>query len=642
MVMLRKLALFAAGFAIQATLAQAQAKPVYRTVFNSDSITVRYPTVSPDERWLVFTVLVSDDETKLMIQPLAGGSPRDLFAVKGYHDYPRFVPAGDRLVFVSDLPSRDPADNKTYLVSAPFDTRTGELSGAPRQISLDGVTAWSWRNPAISPDGRSIAYVAGANAIKVIPLTGGTARTLIEAKGFATSLAWSPDGRFLNYETADGQEWVRMQVSLDGDPPIVKVRSSERLGPLSQDGRYSFWISFGGQTGPSNFRWFDTNGRLLGETKLPPFVQVVANLGAHGRYIPVASEAPRTSVKVVAVSGGPIRKVSAGNSWDWPGGWSADGKLVQVMTEDQGHAALAQYTVSGELKSQVRLPDDVRLGRAIGIRDGHLIYRGEVNTPQRARLMALSLKDGRREELAQDFLPGSVLPPLGAGYFIGEGEFYYRQSREGRVELRAMRPGEKSRLIGEFPASALASAIVFQNRIVYTETVKDTLRRLQLIAGLGQPPKTLATLGAAPYVTWSQDGRQLLVSVGTTQKFFIYTFDADGNVQGLPKVLQLPFEESYGAIWLPDGSGLTMIARPYGSKASEIVVVRLADPQNPVLLTKDDPEPKSSFVLSPDGKYVAYASSDGKEGAPWQRHLSGSSIYLIDVELILKQLQARK
>ena len=84
--MLRKLPLLVAASVISTTVAQAQSEPLYRTVFSSDSINVRYPTVSPDERWLVFTVLLANEETKLMIQPLAGGPPRDLFAVKGKHD----------------------------------------------------------------------------------------------------------------------------------------------------------------------------------------------------------------------------------------------------------------------------------------------------------------------------------------------------------------------------------------------------------------------------------------------------------------------------------------------------------------------------------------------------------------------------
>ena len=56
----------------------------------------------------------------------------------------------------------------------------------------------------------------------------------------------------------------------------------------------------------------------------------------------------------------------------------------------------------------------------------------------------------------------------------------------------------------------------------------------------------------------------------------------------------------------------------------------------------DDPETKDSFVLSPDGKYVAYSSFEGKGGSPYERHRSGSAIYLIDVAQVMKQLLVRK
>ena len=65
---------------------------------------------------------------------------------------------------------------------------------------------------------------------------------------------------------------------------------------------------------------------------------------------------------------------------------------------------------------------------------------------------------------------------------------------------------------------------------------------------------------------------------------------------------------------------------PRGSPVSEVALVKLADPEHPVLLTKDDPVSKWGHALSPDGKYVAYPSERKK----------GGSIYLIEVAELLK------
>jgi len=260
---------------------------------------------------------------------------------------------------------------------------------------------------------------------------------------------------------------------------------------------------------------------------------------------------------------------------------------------------------------------------------------GDVSTPANWRLMALSLKDGSRKQLAQNVLGLPCCDPRGAGgmhYSMADGEFYYRQARGNRVQLRAVRVGGESRLIGEVPAGAAANgAVVFQNRILYLESDKDSAR-LQLVPGAGRPTKTLATFGAAaPYIRYalSHDGRQLAVSTGT-QALFVYRFDAEGNVQASSHNITLPFDSWYGPTWLPDGSGLLMIA--VSGDASEVALVKMADPQNPVLLAKDDPVAKFAYSLSPDGKFVAYSSEPQK----------GSSIYLIDVAELLKRFPVRK
>lgn len=641
MVMLRKLPLLVAGLLVQATMAPAQRAPLARKVFSSDSMSVLYPTLSPDEKWLVFPASISNQETRLMIQPMAGGSPRQLAMAGGFHTQPRFTPSGDRLLFVSSLPQRNATDGAAYLVSAPFDTRTGILTGPPRQITMDGVRQSSgWRNFAISPDGQSIAYVGdGSNAIKVIPFTGGRARTIIEPPSLPSRIAWSPDGKFVSYELTETSGFTRVRVSRSGGLPLVTVRSSESLGSWSADNERAFSVVFksGGSTA---LRVFDSGGRLLGELGLPTRQTVLYSAFAVGsKFILGASSNAVATVKIVSVAGGPIRQISRGTSYEWPAGWSPDGELAYVSTEDEGHSVLSQITRSGELKRHVRIPEDAnRQNHILGFQDGHLIYAvGRTAGPANFRIMALSLADGSRTELVRDVLTLPCCEPVGPGgmyYGLYSGEFYYRTLHGNRVRLHAMRVGRASRLIGEIPAGTIrGSAAVFQSRIVYLEPLQDSIR-LQLVTGAGRPPMTLATYGTATNseFAWSHDGRQLAVSGGSPQTLSIYRFDDDGNLQGSPQVHVLPFEYWYETFWLPDGSGLTMIAQPRGARVTEVAVVKLADPQRPLLLTKDDPVNKWGHSLSPDGKFVTYASEQ----------LKGSSIHLIDVAEMLKQLQARK
>ena len=634
--MLRNLPLFVTGLLLQATLTSAQSASLARKVFSSDSMSVSFPTLSPDEKWLVFSMHVSNQEMRLMIQPLAGGSPRELAIPKGVHWRPRFTPAGDRLVFTSTLPRRTPTDDAYYLVSAPFDTRTGTLTGSPRQISLDGVRqASGWRVHTISPDGRTIAYVGdGSNAIKLVPLTGGSARTLVEPQSLPTRIAWSPDGRFLTYEVPDGTGFARMRVSVDGGTPRVAVASSERLGTLSPDNEYSFTSVLGKPNSPATLRLFASTGRLLGEVELDSRQDLLYGaFAASGKYILGASDNAVAAIKVVSTGGGPIRQVSAGTSYDWPYGWSTNGEVIYAWTD----SGISHFTRDGEVKRHIRPPDDPSFRGTIGFVDGHLIYTaGTAAEPANSRIMALSFTDGSRTELVGNVLTFPCCEPVGPGgmyYGISGGEFFYRTLHGNRVRLHAMRMGGVSRLIGEIPSGAARGAAVFQSRIVYDEPTKDSIR-LQLVPGAGRPPVTLATFATGVYTefAWSHDGRQLAVSTQSPLALSIYRFDDDGNLQGVPKVHLLPFEYWFETFWLPDGSALTMIAQPRGANVNEVVLVKLADPQHPILLTKDDRANKWGHSLSPDGKFVTYASEQ----------LKGSSIYLIDVAEMLKQVRTNK
>jgi lipoprotein LpqB-like beta-propeller protein/WD40 repeat protein len=637
--MYRKLLLLgAAALALDLSIAGAQTAPVARPIFSSDSIEVGVwsPTISPDEKWLVFVRQISNQETRVMIRPFAGGEPRELVTGKGVFSSPRFTPRGDRIVMASDVPRRDPGDNRDYLVSAPFDSRTGTLSGPVRQITLDGVNSLSF---TISPDGQWVAYVESpSRALKLVPIAGGNARTLADKEGYLSQLTWTPDGRSVLYETREGDQFNRKRVSRDGGPPAVVVRSKESLGYLTPDNRYSVVLESGLPTRPRILHVFAADGHELGEATIPTRIWIRSGFAVNGKYLLGTRSDAVAPIKVVPVAGGPIQQLTKGDVYDWAGSWTPKSEALYVWTEEKGNAALALVTRDGRLESTVPFPDKTVV-RTMGEQDGYEVYlEGRNNEMNGWRVMALNLKDGSRKELAHGVRrDNAVVGPGGMYYGLYNGEAYYQQLVAGRLEVRASNVRGVSRLIGELPADRenQAEVSVFQTRIVYSERFKDSVR-LQLIAGPGRQPTTLGTFpkSAPPgEVVWSYDGRQLAAYLrGARQTQLVYRFDAAGAVQGAPLSFTLPFAYYYEVFWLPDGSGLTMIAQPRDAANTEVALVKLADPAHPILLTKDDPGSKWGHSVSPDGKYVAYASAQ----------LRGSSIYLIDVAELIKQAQAQK
>ena len=638
--MFRKFLLNGAALALQLSSAAAQSGSVAKSIFSSDTIEVGLssPTISPDEKWLVFVRAISNRDTRVMIRPMAGGEVRELVTGKGVFMNPRFSPKGDRLVLASDLPRRDPSDDKYYLVTAPFDTRTGTLSAPVRQLTLDGTEQSSSHASAFSPDGKWIAYMAWpSRALRIIPVDGGNARTLTDKeRGFAWP-TWTPDGRALLYETREGDEFLRKRVSLDGGAPVTVLRSKEALGSLTPDNHYSIVQQAGGQSNVRVVRVFAADGHRLGDVSVPARTWNRGGFAVNGKYLLGTRSNAVAPIKLVATTGGPIRQLTKGDVYDWAGSWNPNGELY-VWTETGGHTALALVTREGRELSRAAIPDSAPI-RSLGEQDGSLLLiDGPLSATNGSRLVLLNPKDGSRKELVRGIQSENTISgPGGMYYALYDGEAFYEQSKNGRIQVRAINLRGESRLVGELPVdrperSAIA---VFHTRMAYSQGLADSVR-LQLVTGPGQKPRTLGTFPkdqAPGELAWSHDGRQLTtyLSPGGKQTQLVYRFDAAGAVQGPPLSFALPFEYWYEIFWLPDGSGFTMIAQPRGKGTTVVALVKLADPEHPILLTKDDPRSTWGHSLSPDGKYVAYASEVPR----------GSSIYLIDVAELIKRA-ARK
>ncbi|WP_445270219.1 amidohydrolase family protein [Streptomyces sp. DSM 41634] len=92
--------------------------------------------------------------------------------------------------------------------------------------------------PALSPDGRSVAFAA-LNALWIAPVAGGAPRKVVQAPAtaYVQGPVWSPDGRSLVYtDDRDGLNTVRRR-ELDGGRESVLAPGGRVYGSLSPDGR---------------------------------------------------------------------------------------------------------------------------------------------------------------------------------------------------------------------------------------------------------------------------------------------------------------------------------------------------------------------------------------------------------------------
>src|SRR5262249_44090438 len=142
-------------------------------------------TLSPDGRSFVF-VSNHDGTPDLYLRQVSGGNPIRLTNDAAEESLPAFAPDGDTIYF-------------TRIDSGSSIWRIGVLGGQPQKVLDAALTA------VPSPDGKSLAYVAGSAlgqgfTLNVRALDGGRDRTLVSRLRTGTGRpAWSRDSRRLAY-----------------------------------------------------------------------------------------------------------------------------------------------------------------------------------------------------------------------------------------------------------------------------------------------------------------------------------------------------------------------------------------------------------------------------------------------------------
>jgi len=255
------------------------------------------PRVSPDGKWVAFTVARSDVAknravTNMWMIPASGGDPQQLtFGEQGFNGDPRWSPDGRYLYFISTR-----VDNKRQIFRLPV---TG---GEAKQVTTvpTGVDAY-----VLSPDGKTIAITATVfpsctdmacnekmtkeradnpvktrvikempfrrwdtwvdgmrNHIFVIPTEGGDAKDVtpgdvdspIWTENGTQEVAFSPDSReicfsrFVENEALTGNSDLFVMPASGGEPkPITTNKATDSTPVYSPDGRY---IAYGATLRP--------------------------------------------------------------------------------------------------------------------------------------------------------------------------------------------------------------------------------------------------------------------------------------------------------------------------------------------------------------------------------------------------------
>jgi dipeptidyl aminopeptidase/acylaminoacyl peptidase len=403
-----------AGFALTAFLAAPLAAQAPRPLEVDDVFslkTVGDPRLSPDGRWVAYTVRAMDAKedsanTDIYMVPFEGGAALRLTSSPKPESRPRFSPDGRYLAFLS---GREGKKAQVWLL----DRRGGEAVKLTDYKADVSDLAWS-------PDGKRLALVVGdvdpdeqdeekqdgeaAGASKTPkPIVIRRLQFKRDGEGYLRDLrqhlyvfdveskksaqitsgpyddsdpVWSPDGR-----------WIAFASNRTSDPDandnsdLFLVEAKEKQTPRAlttwegNDGSPAFgpdgkWIVYLAGGDPKDV-WYDTNAVAL---------------------VPVAGGAPRLLTKTLDRNAGSPR-------------FSPDGKSVFFVLEDGGNEHLARIPVAGGAVERV-----VAGERAVQAYD--LGPKGEIvvleSTPQRpAEVSVIAAGSLRRlTEVNDEFLKG--------------------------------------------------------------------------------------------------------------------------------------------------------------------------------------------------------------------------------------------
>jgi len=599
----------------------------YTQVLSSDSL-IGGGSLSPDGRWIVFGVY-SGDGGRLWMISSEGGEPFPITSGSTDGDGTVWFPEGDRIAYRSG----------NRIVSLTIDPRTGRPVGEPQRVTLEGSNAYF----DISPDGKWIAYTprdeAGKRVIRVVPSNGGVARTVAEED--TSRPAWAPDGKSIYFVTnrLDSPLLYLMRVSLDGGAPDTVLTNA---GPI-RTGAYpnTSYLVFGygntPMTAPPSVATLD--GRPLGLLELPDGMYP-HGFSKDGRTMIASRRESVSPLRVLSLADGEPHTINGSDSR--PLGWTPDSDSLLFETSIDGRRAVLRTSVSGGVLAEVRFPERPAGFEVTDLRrvvphnlvlsgDGQsLLYAVPGHAPDTTTLMILDMETGRsrvlteRHPIAGAFMSERVLGP-GGTVNRGSDEFYYWEKVGDALALMAAGASGEARLLRAFDDPGETESIsIFQDRVAYLENVNEWAEESSeasiLIADVGEenPRKILTMDGWLSDVVWSPDGEWLAVAHRPDDERGVRTMlvrvNEDGEVEGEPR--STTRRVGFWHQWLPDSSALLACCAD-----GEVWLVPTDPASEPVSLTEEEEEDIDHFILSPDGRHIAYVP----------RIWKGSSLWLLDL-----------
>ncbi len=444
-------------------------------------------------------------------------------------------------------PELDPAlspDGKLLAYAAgPFGgmkIHVQQIAGGPPLRLTEGLPG-SHRWPQWSPDGSRIAFSVSREGspmeVYVVPALGGVPRRLVEAAAAGQAvlgIAWSPDGKDITY-SVQGSDYS------SGD---VYRRRLERGGERRKiaSGAFIFPLSWSGD----------------GE-------RIVYAEGNSG-YV-IFGNIARSSLWVVPAAGGDPLPLTDRTGIDHSPVWALDGSRVLFVSDRGGGRDIYQMEIDG---SGSPLGSPLRLTTGLNVHTISLSADG-------ARLAYSVLTS--RQNLWSIAIPA-----------------------DGPVSVREATPVTTGNQVIE------SGAVSPDGKWIAFDSDRSGNHEIYMKPIEGGEPQQLTNDPAPDFLPdWSPDGREIVFQSQRAGNRDIFVMSADGGL--VRQLTHHPAEDMYPD-WSPDGKTVLFMSNRTGRMEVHSLSSEEGEPggQVPRQLTREGGLwPK----VSPDGRWVAFASADG-------------------------------
>jgi serine/threonine protein kinase len=353
------------------------------------------PAWSPDNRQIAFRRVLPGGTSQIIVKSYLAGGPERILAEWPYtgEEHFRFMPLNRELSW---------APNGKWLVatgskslSDPFGLYAISVeTGETRAVVFPAAEAVGDCGPALSPDGRTLAFVrafgAASTAIFIVAVSEnlspiGQPTQITSGKELVTNPAWTADGKTIVFSSDRGNSYSPSlwRISVPRSGVFAKPSLPERLASvaeqsddatLSGDGRHLAYTRPTEDLNIWELRLPENGGEPANATALISSTQIELTPDFSPDGNKIAFQSNRTGEYAIWTCDRDGSNATPLTSFGHDPHWSPDGKQIVFSGRHESKSVSDLYLVSAQGGTPRRLPQCSICGNPRWSRDGKWIY----------------------------------------------------------------------------------------------------------------------------------------------------------------------------------------------------------------------------------------------------------------------------